>query len=113
MSPSAAGFFRVLLPDGTTAYTRDGAFQIDQNGQLVTASGYPIQPAITLPQDAGSLTVGSDGPVSVTLAGQTAPQQVGQLTLTTFINDSGPKASVRTSTAKPSLPARRMNPRRG
>lgn len=86
---SGQGFFQVLLPDGTTAYTRDGSFQIDQNGQLVTASGYPIQPAITLPQDADKLTVGSDGLVSVTLAGQTAPQQVGQLTLTTFINDSG------------------------
>lgn len=86
---SGQGFFQVLLPDGTTAYTRDGSFQIDQNGQLVTASGYPIQPAITLPQDAGTLTVGSDGLVSVTQAGQTAPQQVGQLTLATFINDSG------------------------
>jgi flagellar basal-body rod protein FlgG len=86
---SGQGFFQVLLPDGTTAYTRDGAFQIDQNGQLVTANGYPIQPAITLPQDADTLTIGSDGLVSVTLAGQTAPQQVGQLTLATFINDSG------------------------
>ncbi|MDU4092952.1 MAG: flagellar basal-body rod protein FlgG [Pantoea sp.] len=86
---SGQGFFQVLLPDGTTAYTRDGAFQIDQNGQLVTANGYPIQPAITLPQDAGTLTVGSDGLVSVTQAGQTAPQQIGQLTLATFINDSG------------------------
>ncbi|MFD1801163.1 flagellar basal-body rod protein FlgG [Mixta tenebrionis] len=86
---SGQGFFQVLLPDGTTAYTRDGAFQIDQNGQLVTANGYPIQPAITLPQDADTLTIGSDGLVSVTQAGQTAPQQVGQLTLATFINDSG------------------------
>jgi len=83
------GFFQVLLPDGTTAYTRDGSFQRDQNGQLVTASGYPIQPAITLPQDADKLTIGSDGLVSVTQAGQTAPQQIGQLTLATFINDSG------------------------
>jgi flagellar basal-body rod protein FlgG len=83
------GFFQVLLPDGTTAYTRDGSFQKDQNGQLVTASGYPIQPAITLPQDADKLTIGSDGLVSVTQAGQTAPQQIGQLTLATFINDSG------------------------
>ncbi|MGD8107184.1 flagellar basal-body rod protein FlgG [Pantoea sp. FN0302] len=86
---SGQGFFQVLMPDGTTAYTRDGAFQIDQNGQLVTSNGYPIQPAITLPQDAGTLTIGSDGLVSVTQAGQTAPQQVGQLTLATFINDSG------------------------
>jgi flagellar basal-body rod protein FlgG len=83
------GFFQVQLPDGTTAYSRDGSFQFDQNGQLVTASGYPIQPAITIPQDADTLTVGKDGIVSVTIVGQTAPQQVGQLTLATFINDSG------------------------
>ncbi|WP_435927743.1 flagellar basal-body rod protein FlgG [Dryocola sp. BD613] len=83
------GFFQVQLPDGSTAYTRDGSFQFDQNGQLVTANGYPIQPAITIPQDANTLTVGKDGIVSVTIVGQTAPQQVGQLTLATFINDSG------------------------
>ncbi len=83
------GFFQVQLSDGTTAYTRDGSFQFDQNGQMVTASGYPIQPAITIPQDADTLTVGKDGLVSVTIVGQTAPQQVGQLTLATFINDSG------------------------
>lgn len=83
------GFFQIQLPDGTTAYTRDGAFQFNQDGQLVTASGYPVQPGITIPQDAASLTIGNDGIVSVTLPGQTAPQQVGQLTLSTFINDSG------------------------
>lgn len=82
-------FFQVQLPDGSTAYTRDGSFQFDQNGQLVTASGYPIQPAITIPQDANTLTVGKDGLVSVSIVGQTAPQQVGQLTLATFMNDSG------------------------
>ncbi|MTD37461.1 flagellar basal-body rod protein FlgG [Erwinia sp. CPCC 100877] len=83
------GFLQVLMPDGTTAYTRDGSFQIDQNGQLVTSSGYQIQPAITVPQDAQTITIGKDGIVSVTIAGQTNPQQVGQLTLATFINDSG------------------------
>lgn len=83
------GFFQIQLPDGTTAYTRDGAFQFNQDGQLVTASGYPVQPGITIPQDAASLTIGNDGIVSVTLPGQTAPQQVGQLTLSTFINESG------------------------
>lgn len=83
------GFFQVLLPDGTTAYTRDGSFEFDQNGQLVTSSGYQVQPAITIPQGADSLTVGNDGIVSVKIPGQTAPQQVGQLTLSTFINDSG------------------------
>ena len=88
------GFFQVQMADGTTAYTRDGSFQIDQNGQLVTSSGYPVQPAITLPQDADQLTVGKDGIVSVTVPGQTAPQQVGQLTLTTFVNDSGLELSL-------------------
>lgn len=72
------GFFQVLLPDGTTGYSRDGSFQFDQNGQLVTASGYQVQPAITIPQDADTLTVGNDGIVSVTVPGQTAPQQVGR-----------------------------------
>lgn len=83
------GFFQVQLPDGSTAYSRDGSFQFDQNGQLVTSSGYQIQPAINIPQDANTLTVGKDGIVSVTIVGQTAPQQVGQLTLATFINESG------------------------
>lgn len=83
------GFFQVQMPDGTNAYTRDGSFQIDQNGQLVTAGGFQVQPAITIPANALSMTVGRDGIVSVTLQGQTATQQVGQLTLTTFINNSG------------------------
>ncbi|NIG98718.1 MAG: flagellar basal-body rod protein FlgG [Serratia symbiotica] len=83
------GFFQVMLPDGSEAYTRDGSFQIDQNGQLVTASGFPVQPAITIPANALSITVGRDGMVCVTQQGQTAAQQVGQLTLTNFVNDSG------------------------
>ncbi|TPG64797.1 flagellar basal-body rod protein FlgG [Ewingella americana] len=83
------GFFQVQLPDGTTSYTRDGSFQVDQNGQLVTSSGYQVIPAITIPANALSITVGRDGIVSVTQQGQTAAQQVGQLTLSTFINDSG------------------------
>lgn len=83
------GFFQVQMPDGTTAYTRDGSFQLDQNGQLVTASGFPVQPAITIPTNALSITVAQDGVVSVTQQGQTAPVQVGQLTLATFINNTG------------------------
>ena len=83
------GFFQVQLPDGITAYTRDGSFQVDQNGQLVTSSGYQVIPAITIPTNALSMTVGRDGIVSVTQQGQTAAQQVGQLTLSTFINNSG------------------------
>jgi flagellar basal-body rod protein FlgG len=83
------GFFQVLMPDGTAAYTRDGSFQTDQNGQLVTASGYPVQPAITLPPNATSLTVGRDGTVSVVQAGSAASVQVGQIQLATFLNATG------------------------
>ncbi|RST52320.1 flagellar basal-body rod protein FlgG [Variovorax sp. MHTC-1] len=86
---NGAGFFQVLMPDGTTSYTRDGSFQTDRDGQLVTASGFLIQPAITIPQNATSLTVGRDGMVSVTQAGSTATVQVGQLQLATFLNPAG------------------------
>ncbi|MFP1721819.1 flagellar basal-body rod protein FlgG [Lonsdalea quercina] len=83
------GFFQVLLPDGTTAYTRDGSFQLDANGQMVTSSGYQVQPAITVPDTAVSMTVARDGVVSVTEQGQAAATQIGQLTLSTFINPTG------------------------
>jgi flagellar basal-body rod protein FlgG len=86
---NGSGFFQVLLPDGTAAYTRDGSFQTDANGQLVTSSGYPIQPAITIPANAESITVGRDGTVSVKIAGTTAPTQVGTLQLATFVNPAG------------------------
>jgi flagellar basal-body rod protein FlgG len=86
---NGAGFFQVLLPDGTTAYTRDGSFQTDSQGQLVTASGFPIQPAITIPVDAQSLTISRDGIVSVKLAGTVASTEVGNLQLATFINPAG------------------------
>ncbi|EIY2127332.1 flagellar basal-body rod protein FlgG [Escherichia coli] len=83
------GFFQVMLPDGSSAYTRDGSFQVDQNGQLVTAGGFQVQPAITIPANALSITIGRDCVVSVTQQGQAAPVQVGQLNLTTFMNDTG------------------------
>lgn len=83
------GFFQVLMPDGTTAYTRDGSFQLDNQGQLVTASGYPVQPAITIPPDTLSITVGRDGTVSVVQPGSPTPTQVGSLQLASFINDAG------------------------
>jgi flagellar basal-body rod protein FlgG len=83
------GFFQVLLPDGTAAYTRDGSFQTDSNGQFVTASGYVIQPAITVPANALSITVGRDGTVSVTTPGSTATTQIGTLQLATFVNPAG------------------------
>ena len=83
------GFFQILTPDGTTAYTRDGAFQKDANGQIVTSSGYPLQPAITIPANALSVTIGKDGVVSVTLPGQTAPSQIGNIQIAGFVNPGG------------------------
>jgi flagellar basal-body rod protein FlgG len=83
------GFFQVLLPNGETAYTRDGSFHTDANGNLVTQDGDAVQPAITIPAGSTSITVGSDGTVSVTQAGQTAAQQVGALQLAYFNNPGG------------------------
>jgi flagellar basal-body rod protein FlgG len=84
-----AGFFQVLLPDGTTAYTRDGSFQMDSQGQLVTASGFTVQPAITIPAATQSITIGRDGTVTVLVAGSNTPTQVGTLQLATFVNPVG------------------------
>ncbi len=83
------GFFQVLLPDGNLAYTRDGTFQRNAQGELVTASGYLVQPSITVPDGAQSVTIGTDGVVSVQLAGQPAPSQVGTLETVDFINATG------------------------
>ena len=83
------GFFQVLMPDGSVAYTRDGSFKLDAQGQLVTSQGYPIQPAITIPSGAQSVTIGSDGTVSVVVAGSTTPTQAGTLQLADFVNPAG------------------------
>jgi len=84
------GFFQVELPDGTLAYTRDGALQTDQDGQIVTAGGYVVQPPINVPDNALEITIGRDGMVSVTQPGQAGVSvQVGQLQLATFINPTG------------------------
>jgi flagellar basal-body rod protein FlgG len=83
------GFFQITLPDGTTAYTRDGAFQVNSQGQLVTSSGYAVVPAITIPADTLSITISIDGIISVQQAGVTTPTQVGQLQLASFINPAG------------------------
>jgi flagellar basal-body rod protein FlgG len=84
-----AGFFQVLLPDGTTGYTRDGSFQTDNQGQLVTSNGFPVQPSITIPANATSVTIGQDGVVSVTQPGTATAVQVGSIQLATFINPAG------------------------
>ena len=83
------GFFQVLAPDGNLAYTRDGTFQRNAQGELVTASGYLVQPSITIPDGAQSITIGTDGTVSIQLAGQPAPSQVGTLETVDFINPTG------------------------
>jgi flagellar basal-body rod protein FlgG len=86
------GFLQVSLPDGTTAYTRDGSLHQDSQGQLVTSSGYPLSPAVTIPANAQTITIGTDGTVSVTQQGQAAATQVGTIQLANFINASGLEA---------------------
>ncbi|WP_227368214.1 flagellar basal-body rod protein FlgG [Halomonas sp. M20] len=86
---SGKGFFQVLRPDGTTAYTRDGSFQVNQNGQMVTAGGYPVEPAVFIPENALSVSISQDGIVSVTQPGTSESNQVGQLLLSTFTNPTG------------------------
>ncbi|MBA4109549.1 MAG: flagellar basal body rod protein FlgG [Leptothrix sp. (in: Bacteria)] len=83
------GFFPVSMPDGTTGYTRDGSFQLDNQGQLVTNNGYQIQPGITVPANATSVTIAPDGTVSAAISGQNTAQTLGQIQLTNFINPAG------------------------
>ena len=83
------GFFCIDMPDSTTGYTRDGAFQVDAQGRLVTNNGFVVQPGITIPAQSQSVTIGADGTVSVVLPNQTAPTAVGQLQMATFINPAG------------------------
>ncbi len=83
------GYFQVLMPNGQTAYTRSGSFHLDAQGNVVTADGNALQPAVTIPADATSITVGSDGTVTVTQTGQTQSQQIGQIQLATFPNPGG------------------------
>ncbi len=83
------GFFEVQMPDGTTGYSRDGSFQVNSQGQLVTNNGYTVNPGITIPTNAQSVTIAADGTVSVALPGQALPQTVGQLQLANFVNPAG------------------------
>lgn len=83
------GFFQVIQPDGTIAYTRNGSFYKDSQGQLVTSSGYLLQPTITVPDDTVSLSIGSDGTVSVVQPGSSTPTQIGSIQLADFVNPSG------------------------
>jgi flagellar basal-body rod protein FlgG len=86
---SGQGFFEVQMPDGSTGYTRDGSFQVNATGQLVTNNGHTVQPGITIPANALSVTIGNDGSVSALLPGQSVPQPVGKLQTANFINPAG------------------------
>jgi len=86
------GFFQVLQPDGSIAYTRDGAFKLDKDGRLVTANGLPLEPEIIIPPEATNISISHDGTVSVLTPGATAPQEVGKIILAKFINSAGLKS---------------------
>ena len=86
---SGKGYFQILMPDGTTSYTRDGSFQIDNQGQVVTSSGYAVQPALTIPSNAITVAIAKDGTVTVTQPGVATATQIGSLQLASFINPAG------------------------
>ncbi|MDT0140430.1 flagellar basal-body rod protein FlgG [Acidovorax sp. PRC11] len=83
------GFFQVTMPDGTAGYTRDGSFQLDSQGRMVTSSGLPVANGITVPANATGISISTDGIVSATVPGTTAPQQIGTLAMASFINSAG------------------------
>ena len=83
------GYFQILQPSGQTAYTRDGSFQVNQSGQLVNSSGYQVQPSVTIPSNATSVTIGTDGTVSVTTPTSNTATQIGQIQLANFVNPQG------------------------
>jgi flagellar basal-body rod protein FlgG len=83
------GFFRVQMPDGRIGYTRAGSFEIDAEGRMVTPEGYLLDPAITIPQEATSITISQQGNIEVSTPGQIAPTAIGQLQLSRFVNKSG------------------------
>lgn len=89
MAIEGDGFFQIEMPDGRTGYTRDGSFTVDGEGRLVTSEGYPVSPAISIPQGAASITIGNDGTISATMPGETAATQIGQLQTASFLNPSG------------------------
>jgi len=89
LAMSGEGFFKILMPDGTYQYTRDGTFQMDNQGRVVTAQGNPVQPTITIPQNASGISVSEQGQVSVTLPGSSTSSIIGQIGVTRFINKAG------------------------
>ncbi len=89
MAITGKGFFQIQRPDGTTAYSRDGSFKVDANGQIVTNNGDTLLPGLTVPANAMGVSIGADGTVSVTLPGNPTPQGIGQVQLANFINPNG------------------------
>jgi flagellar basal-body rod protein FlgG len=87
------GFLQIQMPDGETAYTRAGNLSVNDTGQVVTSDGYPVLPAITIPQNASDITISNTGQVQITVPGQTTTQQVGQMQLATFFNEAGLEAT--------------------
>lgn len=92
MAVNGRGFFQILQPDGTVGYTRDGSFHLDSDGQIVTSQGFPLEPAIVLPAEVQTFTVGEDGTVSVTVAGNPASQVIGNIQTADFVNPAGLQA---------------------
>ncbi len=86
------GFFQVLMPDGTMAYTRDGAFQVNRDGTLVTAAGFEVQPGVVIPENAQHVSISRDGIVAATVPGNATPIEVGALQLADFVNPAGLQA---------------------
>ncbi|MCQ4269818.1 MULTISPECIES: flagellar basal-body rod protein FlgG [Pseudomonas] len=93
MAVNGDGFFQVTMPDGTVSYTRDGTFHLNSDGQVVTANGFPLEPAIVVPPETQTFTVGEDGTVSVTVAGSSTPTVIGNIQTANFINPAGLQAT--------------------
>ena len=89
MAIEGDGFYQISMPDGTVSYTRDGAFKQDAQGRIVTSEGYPIEPAITIPQGATGISVSADGLVTAAVPGQSTPQSLGQIQVVRFVNPAG------------------------
>ena len=92
LAVNGRGFFQILLPDGTLGYTRDGSFHLNSDGQIVTSNGHPLEPAIVLPPEVQTFTVGEDGTVSITVMGNPEAQVIGNLQTADFINPAGLQA---------------------
>lgn len=112
MAVNGRGFFQVLLPDGTVSYTRDGSFHLNSDGQIVTSNGFALEPAIVVPNETQTFTVGQDGTVSVTTTGNAQPQVIGNIQTADFINPAACRPSATTCSWKPAPAARRRSVRR-